>query len=104
MVIDTKFGEKNCIVVAIYDVEGVIHYLYNPEKSYSGVLAITENECTVVDDCISNFTIHVNNFGKRMNVHKDALDDMLLDDMVDHDEIAMNKFWTRFDARNQNSD
>jgi hypothetical protein len=71
------------------------HYLVVSDETWSGLTVATEDTCEVVDGDLGDFVLHKGSSGRDMLVHWAAVEDALLDRMIDHEEAAMSEFRRR---------
>lgn len=96
--------KSNHMVCAIYwpnipvNSEGVRHYLLVSDENWSGLTTATEDMCEVVDPNLSDFDLRKGANGRDMLVHWAAVEDALLDRMIEYDQAAMMEFRRRLEG------
>lgn len=93
MRIDTVFGDRRSHVVSYYDIEGVRYLIYIPNENAGGANVINISECINIYDEDSQFCKVFNNIGREMFVDRDVLSACLLDELIDHDEGSVQRFY-----------
>lgn len=76
----------------------VRHYLVVADENWSGLTTATEDMCEVVDPNLSDFDLRKGANGRDMLVHWAAVEDALLDRMIEYDQAAMMEFRRRLEG------
>ncbi len=87
-------GDNSIEVLGIYWVNGKKYYWIIPYKGYPGFLAVSEDDCRVIDSSMSrDMVAYEYDDGSESILHWAAHD--LLEDLVEHDARAMTEFLRR---------
>lgn len=67
-------------------------FLVIPYDGYEGVTAVSESECEITNSSLDGFKLVKGASQKDMLVREIVLEDNLLDQMIEHNPVAMAKF------------
>ncbi|WP_170419197.1 hypothetical protein [Ruegeria atlantica] len=68
------------------------YHLIVPEPGYPGLLSVPASDCEVVDASLDGLVLTKDTRGKDAFMHPMLLDREFLDQLIEHDEGAMEKF------------
>lgn len=97
-----KNDKFNCTarVLSFYFIDNHQYYLFIPDRDFEGLVIGIEQDSTIIDNNIEDFVETRNNFGQVIFINKYIIDAGILDEMIDYQPHAMQKFWTLCEEHN----
>jgi hypothetical protein len=75
-----------------------MHFLAVLYEGYSGVSVVLESECEIIDPSLDGYSYFKNSNGQDMLIQNIALQDKLLDRLIEHEAEAMATYLKRRDS------
>lgn len=70
-------------------------YLVIPYAGYTGLLAVHDDDCDIIDPSIDGFILMKDDYGGDMLVHWAIAKDHLINDLIEHDPRAIDELRRR---------